>query len=94
MEGNEEVDIQLTDRDSAYACVRRTLVRFEYHGLRKPDKGLVKRFLEKATGFSRAQIDRLIRQHRRTGHIRDHRGKPPANAFARRYTPLRRGPAG
>ena len=84
VEGN---DFKLTDRASAYAFVRRTLVRFEYHGLRKPDRGLAKRFLEKVTGFSRAQVNRLIQQHRRTGHIRDHRGKPPANAFARRYTP-------
>ena len=48
----------------------------------------MRRFLEKVTGFSRAQLNRLIAQHRRTGHIRDHRSKPPANAFARRYTDL------
>ena len=88
LEGNEAADFQLTRRDSAYAFVRRTLVRFEYHGLRKPDKGLVKRYLEKVTGLSRAQVTRLIRQHRRTGHIRDHCGKPPANAFRCRYSDL------
>ena len=88
LEGNEAADFQPTRRDSVYALVRRTLVRFEYHGLRKLDKGLVKRYLEKVTGLSRAQVTRLIKQHRRTGHIRDHRGKPPANAFARRYTDL------
>ena len=87
LEGNEPADFEPTDRGSAYAFVRRTLVRFEYHGLRKPDKGLVKRFLEKVTGLSRSQMTRLIKQHRRTGHIRDHCGKPPANAFPRRYTP-------
>ena len=85
LDGNEPADFELTDRTSAYAFVRRTLVRFEYHGLRKPDKTSVKRFLEKVTGFSRAQITRLIKQHRRTGHIRDHRGKPPAKPFP---TPL------
>ena len=75
VEGNEPADFEFTDRTSAYAVIRRTLVRFEYHTLRKPDKGLVRRFLEKATGFSEAQMDRLIAQHRRTGGIRDH---PPA----------------
>ena len=88
LEGNEPADFELTDRTSAYAFVRRALVRFEYHGLRKPDKSLVKRYLEKVTGFSRAQVTRLVGQHRRSGHIRDHRGKPPANAFARRYSDL------
>ena len=62
--GNQAADFELTDRASAYALVRRTLVRFEYHGLRKPDKGLLKRYLEKVTGLSRAQVTRLIRQHR------------------------------
>ena len=40
VEGNEPADFELTDRGSAYAFVRRTLVRFEYHGLGKPDKNL------------------------------------------------------
>ena len=84
VEGNEPADFEFTDRTTAYAVIRRTLVRFEYHTLRKPDKGLVRRFLEKATGFSEAQMDRLIAQHRRTGGIRDHR-KPPAKPFPRRY---------
>ena len=87
VEGNEPVDFGLTDRTSAYAFVRRTLVRFRYHGLKRDDKGLVKRFLEKVTGYSRAQITRLVKQYRRSGGIRDHRRKPPAKPFPRRYTP-------
>ena len=94
LDGNQPADFELTDRTSAYAFVRRTLARFEYHGLRKPDKGLVRRFVEKVTGFSRAQTNRLIAQHRRTGNIRDHRCKPPANAFPAPLHPLRRRPAG
>ena len=58
-----------------------------YPRLGKADRGVVKRFLEKATGLSRAQITRLIAEHGRTGHIRDHRNKPPARPFPRRYTP-------
>ena len=46
VEGSEPAHFQITDRTSAYVFVRRTLVRFEYHGLWKPDKGLVKRFLD------------------------------------------------
>ncbi|MYA12331.1 MAG: integrase, partial [Gemmatimonadetes bacterium] len=86
LEGNQPADFESTDRTSAYAFVRRTLADFDYHDLRKPDKGLVKRYLEKVTGLSRAQVTRLVRQHRRTGNIRDHRRGPPANAFQRRYT--------
>ena len=65
-----------------YGFVLRTLVRFEYHGLARPGKGLVKRFIEKVTGFSRAQVTRLVRQHRRTGGIRE----PPPQAPGQRLS--------
>ena len=38
------------------------------------------------TGLSRAQLTRLIRQHRDTGRVEDRRGRPPAKPFERRYT--------
>ena len=85
--GSEPVDFDLDDRDSAYLFVIRSLERLRYHHLGKPDKGLVKAYLAKVTGLPRAQLTRLIAQHRRTGDIRDHLKKPPANAFQRRYTP-------
>ena len=69
-----------------YTLVRRTLVQLDHHRLGKPDKGLVKRYLVKVTGLSRAQLTRLIGQHRRTGRIEDRRGGAPARPFERRYT--------
>ena len=87
LDGSEPTDFRFAGRDSAYDFVRRTLVRFEFHGLKRDEKGLVKRFIEKVTGYSRAQITRLVKQHRRTGGIRDHRKKPPAKPFPCRYTP-------
>ena len=74
-----------TDRRSAYEFCRRSLVQFRYLSLGRPDKGTVRSYLAKATGFSRAQIARLIRQYRETGRIVDRRG-PPRHAFERRYT--------
>ncbi len=66
--------------------VRRALVRLDYGRLGKPDKGLVRRYLAKVTGRSRAQPTRLIGQHRETGRIEDRRGGAPAHPFERRYT--------
>ncbi len=62
-----------------------TLQRFDYALCGKADKGLLRRFLCKATGLSRAQVTRLLRQHRTTGAITDRRGAP-RRPFARRYT--------
>ena len=66
--------------------MRRALVRLDYGRLGKSDKGLVRRYLAKVTGLSRAQLTRLIGQHRETGRIEDRRGGAPAHPFERRYT--------
>ena len=43
-------------------------------------------YLAKMTGLSRAQLTRLMAQHRSTGRIRDRRSAGPSRAFTRRYT--------
>ncbi len=49
------------DCAEAYRFIVETLVRFEYHHrLSMPGKSLVKRFIEKAAGLSRAQVTRLV----------------------------------
>lgn len=59
--------------------------RLRYTGLGEVNEGLVRRYLEKVTGPSRAQLTRLVKQFRDTGRIRDRRG-PPSEPFARPYT--------
>ena len=67
--------------------LERALVRFKYHfGLSRAGKGLVREFLAKVTGYSDGQLSRLIAQQHRTGHIRDHRLRPPSRPFATVYT--------
>ena len=66
--------LQADSRELIYKFIRKTLDRFDYHDLRKRDKSLLKTFLATVTGFSRAQLTRLIAQHRETGAIRDRRG--------------------
>jgi len=85
-QGTEPVDFTLADRASAYEFIRRTLVQFRYAALGKADKGAVKAYLGKMTGLSRAQLTRLMAQHRSTGRIRDRRGAGPSRPFTRRYS--------
>ena len=85
VEGNEAVDFQSRDRGEAYGFARATLERFGYRRLGKRDKGVVLRFLVAATGISRQQMERLVRQWRDTGAIRDRRGGNRGRPFARRY---------
>ena len=54
------------------------MVEFDYTTLNNADKGTVKAYLAKMIGLSRAQLTRLLRQHRESGRIRDRRGGGPA----------------
>ena len=87
LDGNVAADITPHDRRAAYAFIERTLVRFRYHfGLSRAGKGPVRKYLAKVTGYSDAQLTRLIAQQRRTGRIRDHRLRPPSRPFATVHT--------
>ena len=83
--GSEPVDFHFTDRRGAYDFVTRALRRLNYSGLSKADKGVVRRFVAKVTGWSRAHTTRLIGQYRKTGRIEDRR-RGATRPFQRRYT--------
>jgi transposase len=58
------------DRAHTYAWIERTLRRYDYLARPRAGKGLLRRYLQKLTGLSRAQIARLIAQFRRIGQVR------------------------
>ena len=86
VQGNESVDFQPRERKQAYAFIGEILTRFGYRQLGKSDKGVALRFLGSVTGFSRPQVERLVRQWRQTGHIRERRDGRRGRPFARKYT--------
>ena len=86
LSGSTTFDFELHSREEAYRWIQDTLRQFGYLRLDRPDRGVVKTYLEKVSGLSRAQLTRLIRQYRDTGRIQDQRGRP-TNAFPRRYIP-------
>lgn len=85
VEGNEPVSFTLTDRTAAHLWMTDTLKRFRYPHCARTDKGLLRRYLAKVTGLSRAQLTRAITLFCRAGVIEDRR-RVPAKPFARRYT--------
>ncbi len=82
--GSRPLDLRPLTRAEAYTFVAETLERFDYPRRGKADKSLIRRFLVQVTGLSRAQVTRLLHQHRTTGAITDRRG--PRRPFPRRYT--------
>ena len=83
--GNQPVSFTLTDRSSAHLWMAETLKRFRYARCARADKGMLRRYLAKVTGLSRAQVTRAITQFCREGVISDRRNAP-VKPFARRYT--------
>jgi transposase InsO family protein len=61
LEASNEVQFQAQDREQVYAWVERTLGEQGWDGLGRVSRGLVRRYLQKMTGLSRAQITRLIK---------------------------------
>jgi transposase InsO family protein len=57
-------------RGEVYAWVESMLVAWEYHRQSRSRKGAMRAYLSKVTGKSRAQVTRLIRQHRSEGVVR------------------------
>lgn len=71
-------------RSEAYAWIEKVLMRLKYVSLNKPDKGIVRAYLGLITGYSRAQVTRLIGLMVDTGHIEAAVYK--RHHFARKYT--------
>jgi transposase InsO family protein len=67
--GSGEVRFAGQRREEVYDWVEKTLVRLQYASLDKPGKGLVRQYLTRMTGLSRAQVTRLIALQRRTGRV-------------------------
>jgi hypothetical protein len=83
--GSEPLSFTLTDRQAAYGWMADTLRQFGYTGCKRADKGLLRQYLLKVSGFSRAQVARCITQFTGGGNIQDRR-RAPTVPFARRYT--------
>lgn len=56
-------------RSEAYAWIEKVLMRLKYVSLNKPDKGILRAYIGLITGYSRAQVARLISLMVDTGHI-------------------------
>jgi transposase InsO family protein len=80
LQASEELRFEGKNRKEIYSWVGQTLVGQQYHILRKEEKGLVRSYLGKMTGLSRAQVTRLIGQYRDRGTIE-------ANRYYRRRFP-------
>jgi len=84
LKSSSKVEFRRRKREEAYCWMEKTMERFRYCSLSKEDKGIMKQYLKKVTGYSRAQITRFIAQYKETGGIKERLYK--RNRFTKRYT--------
>ena len=71
LEASEGVGFRGRNREEVYGWVNATLRQQHYEELKRDNRGLVRRYVEKMTGLSRAQTTRLI-----TVYLRGEEVKP------------------
>ncbi|MDD2761697.1 MAG: hypothetical protein PHH11_15575 [Methylomonas sp.] len=59
---NQAISFTLTDRIAAYGWMTDTLKQFHYERCTRAERGVLRQYLRKVTGFSRAQVARCIKQ--------------------------------
>ena len=88
LDGTQEVQFEPIGEDPArYAFIAAVVRRLRYGRLPRPDKGVVMRYLERTTGYSRQQVTRLVKRARHGG-ILAKRYTAPTPGFARKFTAI------
>jgi len=85
LEGSEAVEFRGLTAQEKYCWIEEVLIRFRYHHLKRAEKGVIRRYIEKVTGYSRSQVSRLIAEYKRTGRLK--KTEYRRHRFPRKYTP-------
>lgn len=87
LDGTHEVKFGESGADEErYKHIQSVIRRFRYRSLKRSQKGLLIRYLQHTTGYSRQQLTRLICRASSGQPLRK-RYRPPQQGFQRRYTP-------
>jgi len=85
LEGSEALEFRGLTVEEKYKWMEARLVRFSYTRLKKAEKGVIRQYIQKITGYSRAQVSRLIAEYKRTGRLK--KTEYRRHRFPRKYTP-------
>jgi len=86
LEGTQSLEFRRAEDDEGrYAWIESVLRRLEYRQLKRCHRGVVLAYLQRLSGYSRAQITRLVSRWMGGKRlVKEYRA--PEHAFARRYT--------
>jgi transposase InsO family protein len=84
MDASQEVRFEGSTREEVYGWMERMLSEHGYNGQNREAKGLLRQYVAKMTGLSRAQTTRLIGQYRISGEVKQ--ATYQRHRFAGKYT--------
>jgi hypothetical protein len=67
---SQTIEFKGTDTKEKYQWIEEVLKKFKYQWLKRHGKGILRRYIEKVTGYSRAQVARLVSSYRESGKLR------------------------
>jgi len=82
--GSEALEFRALLVEEKYKWIEEVLIRFRYHGLKRSEKGVLRRYIERITGYSRSQVSRLITDYKRRGRIKQ--APYRRHRFPKKYT--------
>jgi transposase InsO family protein len=67
---SQTIEFKGIDTKEKYQWIEEVLKKFKYQWLKRLGKGIPRRYIEKVTGYSRAQVARLVSSYRESGKLR------------------------
>ena len=62
--GTKEISFaSLNSKAEKYNWIKEILIRFDFRNLKKKERGIVRKYLKKISGYSDSQMTRLIKQY-------------------------------
>lgn len=69
LEGSNNLKFEGESVADKYKFIEKVLIQFSYFRLKRNEKGIVRSYICKVTGYQAAQITRLVKQYKRTGYV-------------------------
>jgi transposase InsO family protein len=70
VEGSQPLEFEGIHTREKYQWIEEVLRKFRYNKLKKEGKGLIRRYIERVTGYSRSQVARLIGKYQESGKVK------------------------
>jgi len=84
LDGTKPIEFHLEGRRAKYEFIKKTFAEFHFTTLPKKQKGIVRRYIKKVTGYSTSQITRVLVA---SFFGNPYRASYTRNTFPKKYTP-------